>query len=339
VSQAPTWPSVRARRSPGASRASVETLLAPGEHPLPDAAALEGLRRLRAALAAAEEGVRPGAGYHPAVARRTVPSRRRAAPPRALWTVARGGGRRRRSRSRGLVLPPAGWVLIALLSLAVTDVAYQVLRKPTELLALVPSTTKTPAATWDAYGSLFREYSTPVIRPELLAALVQAESAGDPLARTYWRWRWRWNPLELWAPASSAVGILQITDGTFQVARRLCIHDHQVAREGPWHDLSSCWFNALYFRALPGDAIEMTSAYLDVSVAETLGAPRRGAATPGEKERLAAVVHLCGRERGLAFAARGFRALPGERCGDHDLARYLARIEELAAVFARLAAG
>jgi maleylacetate reductase len=34
---------------------AVETLLAPGEHPLPDAAALEGLRRLRAGLPAARE--------------------------------------------------------------------------------------------------------------------------------------------------------------------------------------------------------------------------------------------------------------------------------------------
>ena len=89
-----------------------------------------------------------------------------------------------------------------------------------------PRRRSSPEATWAEYGELFEEHSTELVRPALLAALVQVESAGNPLARTYWRWRWSWNPLELYAPASSAVGILQITDGTLVEASRLCIHDH-----------------------------------------------------------------------------------------------------------------
>ncbi len=228
----------------------------------------------------------------------------------------------------------------ALLALAVAlalTTAYQVLRKPTELFAVVPTGAKTPRSTWSAYGALFREHSTDLVTPELLAALVQVESAGDPLARTYWRWRWSWNPLDLYGPASTAVGLLQITDGTFAEARRLCVRDHRVVREGPWRDAHACLFNDLYVRWVPSHAVEMTAAWLDQAVRETLG-KHLARATPEQRRGLAAVIHLCGRRRGAAFARHRFRALPGERCGEHDLAGYVARVGDLAGEFARLAA-
>ena len=49
---------------------------------------------------------------------------------------------------------------------------------------------KEPAETWRQYYALFRTYSTSTIPPELLAALAQGESSGNPVERTYWRWRW-----------------------------------------------------------------------------------------------------------------------------------------------------
>jgi len=250
----------------------------------------------------------------------------------------RPGGARRRGRGwRRARLPLAAWILPALLALAATNFAVQVIRKPSELLGLVvPTAAKSPAETWSEYGPLFRDHATEVITPALLAALVQVESAGDPLARTFWRWRWTANPFRIWAPASSAVGILQITDGTFAQARHYCIHDHAVARDGAWLDPRACWFNALYVRSVPSHSIEMTSAWLHQGVAETL-ARRRAPPQDGDRQRLAAVIHLCGRERGAAFAARSFRVRPGERCGEHDLRAYLARVGELAAAFERLA--
>ncbi len=243
-------------------------------------------------------------------------------------------------RLRGVRLPAAAWVLAGAVLLVAVNAAYHVARKPTELLgAVVPTAPKRPAETWSAYGSSFGAHATEIVTADLLAALAQVESAGDPLARTYWRWRWSWNPFEVYGPASSAVGLLQMTDGNYAEARRLCIHDHDVAREGAWHDLSACWWNALYFRTVPGHAIEMTAAWLHQSVLETVAAARpRRAATLEQKQRLAAVIHLCGRERGLAYAKRGFWALPGERCGDHELAGYLARVRELRTAFTRLAA-
>src|SRR5436190_7715626 len=96
----------------------------------------------------------------------------------------------------------------------------QAARKPTEVFFPISgSLAKTPAETWRQYGPLFVTHSTAVITPELLAALAQVEGSGNPVARTYWRWRISWNPFELYRPASSAVGMFQITDGTFAEAR------------------------------------------------------------------------------------------------------------------------
>lgn len=233
-------------------------------------------------------------------------------------------------------LPKLAWALIALVLLVALNFAIQVYRKPTELLGLVFAPAPlTAEQTWSSYASEVRENGTDVIRPELLAALIQVESAGDPYARTYWRWRWTSDPSRVYAPASSAVGLLQITDGTFEEAKRYCIHDHRVLREdGPF--LDSCWLNGFYFRTVPGHAIEMTSALLHVHVTEALRGRHAAAVPAARRDALAALIHLCGRGRAAAFAANGFRARPGERCGDHDLGGYLERVRVLTAQFERM---
>ena len=246
----------------------------------------------------------------------------------------RGGILRRLRR-----LPRPALALLAVAALALACVAYQLAHKPTELLAvLVPSAPRPPARTWEDYRPLFELHATAIVRPELLAALAQAESGGDPLASPPWRFRWSPNPLELYGPASSAVGLLQMTDGNLEEARHLCVHDHEVARAGAWHEPRACWLNGLYARIVPGHAIEMTSAWLDACVREIVAERRIRRMTPERERRLAAVVHLCGRARGAEYARRGFWFIPGERCGEHDLARYVARVESLARTFARLAA-
>jgi hypothetical protein len=233
-------------------------------------------------------------------------------------------------------LPPVGWALIGLVLAVLVNFAVQVARKPTELLGLVFAPAPlTAEQTWERYGPLARESSTDVIRPELLAALIQVESAGDPLARTYWRWSWTLDPFHVWAPASSAVGLLQITDGTYDQARHYCIHDHRVVRDdGPVGD--SCWFNAFYFRTVPGHSIEMTAAWLHVSVAEALGRLRAADVPAARRDAVAAAVHLCGRARAAALVSNGFRPRAGERCGDHDLRAYLERVRALTVQFERM---
>ena len=167
---------------------------------------------------------------------------------------------------------------------AASNIVYQVIRKPTELFFPVSGTLyKTPAETWDAYARLFRRHATDVISAEFLAALAQIEGSGNPVVRTYWRWSWALDPFEVYRPASSAVGMYQFTDGTFEQAQRYCIHDHVVVEEGPWYAWRSCWFNELYFRVVPSHAIELTSAYLDRAVVDDAGAARDPRAPAGPR--------------------------------------------------------
>jgi hypothetical protein len=236
-----------------------------------------------------------------------------------------------------LVLQVALGALAVLFVWLTVNWVYQVIRKPTEVFFPVSAAmAKRPPETWRRYASLFHKHSTEVITPPFLAALAQVEGAGNPVARTYWRWQASWNPLAVY-PASSAVGMYQITNATFQEAKRYCVHNHVVVERGPWHDVRSCWFNGLYTRVVPSHAVELTAALLDRSVANTLRRQGIAAATLQQKQDLAALIHLCGAGAGEAYARRGFRLTPGQRCGDHDVRNYLAHVNALKRQFVRLA--
>src|SRR5262245_840151 len=138
----------------------------------------------------------------------------------------------------------------------------QVVRKPSELFfPISESFYKDPADTWRAYGKLFERHSTPVMTADLLAALAQVEGSGNPIVRTYWRWSLTNEPFEIFRPASSAVGMYQITDGTSAEARRYCVHRHVVVEQGPWYDLKSCCVNFLYPRTVPSQAVDLPGPY------------------------------------------------------------------------------
>jgi hypothetical protein len=232
-----------------------------------------------------------------------------------------------------------GVAVVVLLWFAVNGV-YQVVRKPAELFFPVSGRLyKTPSQTWKSYAPLFRRHATDVITPDLLAALAQVEGSGNPIVRTYWRWELTHQPFEVYRPASSAVGMYQLTNGTFAQAKRYCIHRNAVVEDGPWHDFRSCWFNSLYTRVIPSHAIELTSAYLDRRVREVLERYGIVGATLEQKQNLAAVIHLCGAGAGAGYARRGLVPSAGQRCGDHDLRTYLARIDAMKTRFARLDAG
>lgn len=208
------------------------------------------------------------------------------------------------------------------------------IRKPTELLAPVSDAlTKTPSETWSAYGDLFRRYSTPSVPPELLAALAQTESAGNWAARTYWRWNLNAGDLfGFYRPASSSVGMFQMTDAAFTDAKGYCIRNHTVipASSGG----ADCGYDEPLARVVPEHAVELTAIWLDRSVAQVLsGRP----ATAQQRHDLAAVIHLCGAGPARTFARRGFRLAAGDTCGDHDPAAYLTQVQNLGRQFRRLA--
>ena len=236
----------------------------------------------------------------------------------------------------GFVQLIVGAAVVVTLWLAI-NWTYQVVRKPSELFFPVSDTLyKAPAQTWQTYGPLFERHATQAITADFLAALAQVEGSGNPVVRTYWRWALTHQPFEVYRPASSAVGMYQITDGTFAQARRYCVHNHTVVEDGPWYAFRSCWFNSLYTRVVPSHAVELTSAYLDRHVARLLREQRRANATLQQQQNLAAVIHLCGAGAGAAFARRGLELLPGQRCGDHDVRSYLANVNAMKSLFARL---
>ena len=209
----------------------------------------------------------------------------------------------------------AGVVAILLAALTLTNLVYHVIHKPTEMFFFVGSgLDKEPAETWRQYGPLFRAYSTHSITPELLAALAQVESSGNPVARTYWRWRLSLNPFAIYQPASSAVGLYQTTDPAYAEAARFCIRDHAVTDTG-------CGFTSLYFRALPSHAIELASVYLDRNVASVLALAGDVKPNPQQKQDLAAFIHLCGAGPATAYARRHFQMIVrrtvrrSSRCG------------------------
>jgi hypothetical protein len=238
-------------------------------------------------------------------------------------------------------MPIGGQVVVGAVVVASTalllNVLYQVIRKPSELFFPVSGTLyKTPSETWEVYAPMFRRHSTATITPEFLAALAQIEGSGNPIVRTYWRFSFTSRPFEIYRPASSAVGMYQITDGTFAEARRYCIHDHVVVADGPWNDVHSCWFNSLYTRTVPSHAAELTAAYLDIKVAEALGPRRLSRTTVKQRQTLAALIHLCGAGAGRQYVARGLRLSSGQRCGDHLAAHYIAKVTEMETVFRKL---
>jgi transglycosylase-like protein with SLT domain len=223
-------------------------------------------------------------------------------------------------------------IAILLPMLALTNLVYHVIRKPTELFFFVGHRLdKEPPETWRQYGPLFRTYSTSTITPELLAALAQVESSGNPVDRTYWRWRWSFNPFAIYQPASSAVGLFQTLDATAAEAARFCIRDHAVVDSG-------CGFAHFAIRAIPSHATELASVYLDRNVTWVLARAGDVKASPQQKQDLAAFIHLCGAGPATAFARRKFRMIASERCGDHLVAGYVARVNAMKREFVKLAA-
>jgi hypothetical protein len=61
--------------------------------------------------------------------------------------------------------------------------------------------------------------------------------------RTYWRWRFSFNPFAVYKPASSAVGLFQMTDPAYAEVARFCIRANTVTDTG-------CGFGP-YVRAIP----------------------------------------------------------------------------------------
>ena len=230
--------------------------------------------------------------------------------------------------------------LIVIGAIFLGNFALQMVRKPTELLSFIGiNNKKTPASTWSAYSEDFLKNSTNVVTPDFLAAIAQVESAGDPVAQPAWTLKLSRDFFRWYSPASSAVGLMQITAGNYEEAKNLCIREGQVVRAGFWYEADSCWFNSLYSRVLPSHSIEMAAAYMHFQVEAILKKLKRHDVAVEKKQRLAAVIHLCGRERGYTFASDGFAFRHFQTCGSHDARAYVAKVLRFKALFLGLLLG
>jgi hypothetical protein len=123
----------------------------------------------------------------------------------------------------------------------------------------------------------------------------------------------------------------QMTDAALSEAEGYCILHHTVIETG-------CSATLLHSRVVPRHATELTAVFLDRNVTAILGHRRKTKISRQQREELAAIIHLCGTGPARAFARRGFRLTPGERCGDHDVAAYLNQVSAMKRQFLQLAA-
>lgn len=229
-------------------------------------------------------------------------------------------------------------LLLIAMSIPTVNWLYQVVKKPTEVVGLFDKYFyKTPHETWSNYSDLFGEHSTNILTPHYLAALAQTESQGNPIARTYWSWKLTGDWTRLFAPASSSVGLFQMTDATFEEAKRFCIQNGSAVHEDDYRsEFGGCWFNWAYMRLWPSHAIEMTSARLHFVVEELLNESQRKASLI-QKQKLAAIVHLCGRQKGRRLIQLGFNTRRIGKCGSHKAAKYVSKVFRMKNRFQRLA--
>ncbi len=224
-------------------------------------------------------------------------------------------------------------LLVILISLPAINGVYQLIRKPSEIIGLFDSAFfKTPSETWRAYRDHFIEYSTEIITPTLLAAIAQKETNGNPIARTFWRFQYGAGIDKLYAPASTAVGMFQITDGTFKRFQNHCFKNGKAVSG---KDL--CPFNWAYSRLFPAHATEITAAYLHKTTLSILKRFKRHSISLRKKQELAALVHLCGNRVGTRYARLGFNQKKLGMCGSHNARRYIQAVSSLERKFRKLA--
>ncbi len=228
-------------------------------------------------------------------------------------------------QSRGWRLPGlAGSLILLGLGFFALNFFVQIYRKPTEILRFARlGRAKSPRQTWNEFGADFRRYSTDVITADFLAGLVQVESSGDPFASPAWTWRWSTNLWGIYGPPSSAIGLLQITNGNFGQAR--------------YYSNKEEHFAGFHSRAIGSHSIEMTAAFLHAHVRKILSGSRRRVSLR-EKQKLAATIHLCGPNKGPALVRANFNSDALGICGTKPVGSYVRLVMKYRTQFAQFAA-
>jgi hypothetical protein len=217
--------------------------------------------------------------------------------------------------------------LISVLLILAGNFAYQIYRKPADLLNLLGfGKAKTLQQTWKSYKPYFYRYSIGFITPEYLAALAQTESAGNPFATPKWRLKFAQDWSRFYSPESTAVGLFQLTNPTFAKASQFCVRDGEILRAAKFGTPKSCWFNWTYLRISPKDSTQIVSAHLYQETGETLGS-LYDKVSDQTKRRVASLIHLCGRAKANEFLKRKFNLEKLGLCWSYNPSAYIHRVE------------
>ncbi len=222
---------------------------------------------------------------------------------------------KRRSWKWRLLTNPKGMAVALVILYVLTNFFVQLYRKPAEILSFAAFLHyKTPEENWSAYQEYFLNAEKYGIQAETLAALAQAESSGSPWATP--RWTFNWWPREafdFYRPQSSAVGLFQFTNGTYEAVRRRC----SVA-ENKCPDLG--WTAPTRLSA--SESIERAAQNLHRELMNI--APKN----KNSWTHLAPLVHLCGSGVARKVARNGTPQTL--RCGSHNALAYVREIDSLA---------
>jgi hypothetical protein len=214
------------------------------------------------------------------------------------------------------------WVLYFKLIVVIflINAIYQIFLNPIHLFSFISKPfSKTPQQTWDAYSEIFQRQGDTRITPELLAAIAQVESAGNPLAAPPWQFSLSTDVAQLFAPASSAFGIMQITKGTFETMRKLA---KEEGRPTP-----------VMTRLRVEDSVQLSAIHLRRSIQDLIGDRGWDKLDRRRSTHLASVIHLCGPEVGKRLIKLQYRTERLPRCGSHWPEVYSNRVWELRQYF------
>ncbi len=206
--------------------------------------------------------------------------------------------------------------------------AYQIYKNPLHVLSFFSRPmNKTPKQTWNAYGDIFESASTRRVSPALLAALAQVESRGNPLAAPEWRMQFSSDLADIYAPASSAFGIMQITRGTFDLILKTCGKSGEPC---PNPDLAT--------RMRTRDSVNLIAGFLVRSMEDILSPKGLQKISDEKLTKLAAIIHLCGPEVGRRLVRYAYHVNALPKCGSHWPAVYTSQVFEMKNAFELIAA-
>ncbi|MFK8138140.1 MAG: transglycosylase SLT domain-containing protein [Bdellovibrionales bacterium] len=194
-------------------------------------------------------------------------------------------------------------------TLVIGKISYQIYQAPSVMFKpLEQYFMKTPKQTVSSYMKDFTRAENRKIEAEFLAAVVQQESSGNPLATTDWGFRWSLNPVNWYRPFSSATGAFQITRPTWQTYLRACKNLCDPPR----------WATRLSV----GDSSALVSNWYFKKLLEN-----RLIGTRSKRSRtFLSILHLCGQRRAERWLRNG-HSLKKMRCGYHRVSKYINSLE------------